>query len=98
MTTNRICADSGHLANLIGEALMLADQAVVCDIETHAYHAGLTTEGRFIWDLRPMVDPREAPDDVIEMATLAIGYARRRGLISQAGENEMLVVINRERA
>ncbi|MEY8688351.1 MAG: hypothetical protein AB9M53_00545 [Leptothrix sp. (in: b-proteobacteria)] len=35
------------------------------------------------WDTRPMLDPREQPDHVIDMATQALAYADACGLITR---------------
>lgn len=60
---------------------LLADQAAVADIETGGV-ATVDQHGRTWLDTRHMLDPREAPDQVIDMARIAIGYALHRGLAS----------------
>ena len=66
---------------LIGLAHRIADRAVVSDIET-AGVAETDAQGRRWYDTRPMLDPREQPDDFIEMTVQALTYAHERGLVS----------------
>ena len=58
----------------------LADRACITDIECHA-HAQTDAQGRKWWDTRPMVDPREQPDQAVDMNFEALAYAHQRGLI-----------------
>jgi hypothetical protein len=44
---------------LCGEAFAIADAAVVSDIETNAVLVGGRPDGRMLYDVRPMLDPRE---------------------------------------
>lgn len=60
----------------------LADQAAVCDIQSES-HGYVDADGRRWYDTRPMLDPREHADEVIDMARVAIDYALHRGLISR---------------
>lgn len=73
-----------HAVNAIRLAALahkLADRAVVSDIETEAIT--VTDEhGRRWYDTRPMLDPREMPDDFVEMIRQALVYAQQRGLTS----------------
>lgn len=76
----------------------IADAAVVADIETNAAHAGRSAEGRAIYDLRPLLDEREQPPEVIDMLHESLCYAFARGLITPAAGHSMqpitLVTIN----
>lgn len=58
----------------------LADAKVLDDIRKPAL-ATTDEHGRTWYDTRPMLDPREVPDDVAEMARQAIDYALHRGLV-----------------
>ena len=67
--------------HLLREALAIADSAVVADIECNAVAERM--EGGRWYDTRPMLDPREQPDDFIEMARQSIDYAVQRGLVER---------------
>lgn len=59
--------------------LRIADRAVVSDVETMGVpvqHA----DGRW-YDCRPMLDPREQPDSLVDMAREAIAWGLQRGLL-----------------
>jgi hypothetical protein len=72
----------------------LADRAVVSDIEAEA--APQTDEhGRKWYDTRPMLDPRELPDDFVEMNRQALEYAHQRGLVSPHPQHAHLVRITK---
>jgi hypothetical protein len=76
---------------------LLADQAAVADIESEGVP---TTDehGRTWYDTRPMLDPREVPDQVADMARLAINYALQRGLASPHPVHSYLLRITHGRA
>lgn len=58
----------------------IADQSVLCDIESNALP--FTDAQGVAWhDTSTMLDPREQPDAVIDMAREAIDYALNRGLV-----------------
>jgi hypothetical protein len=61
-------------------ALLLADRAVISDIECQGVR---DPDDRAVYDLRPMFDEREAPPDFIEMSRQAVLYAVWRGLIAR---------------
>jgi hypothetical protein len=83
-------------ADLIARALKIADAAVVSDIECNAVAAGRDDQGRELFDLRPMVDPREVPQEVQDMHQQAIDFALDRGLIVAHSKRYGLTVrINR---
>lgn len=67
--------------HLLREALAIADRAVLADIECEGVAEHM--EGHRWYDTRPMLDPRERPDDMIEMAAQAIDYAVQRGLVER---------------
>jgi len=73
-------------------AHQIADRAVVADIESECVAVADDT-GRGWWDTRVMLDPREMPDDFIEMARQAIEYAHQRGLIRSHPQHAHLVRI-----
>lgn len=87
MTHNHINAI--RLAEL---AHTLADRAVISDIECEGI-AETDAQGRKWYDTRPMIDPREQPDDAIEMALQALSYAHERGLIGPHPMHSHLVRI-----
>ena len=62
-------------------AYTLADRACIADIETECHV--LQADGVPWWDTRPMTDPRELPDDLVEMNTQALAYAELRGLFTR---------------
>jgi hypothetical protein len=74
---------------LLNEALLIADRAVISDIETECVVEVLHWQRWY--DTRPMLDPRERPDDLIEMARQAIEYAVRRGLVERHHAHAYLV-------
>lgn len=71
----------------------IADRAVVADIESEC-HAVPDEHGVGWWDTRTMLDPREMPDDFIEMARQTLAYADARGLIYRHPAQQHLVRIN----
>lgn len=86
-----------HAVNAIRLAELahkLADRAVVADIEGEGIPQ-TDEHGRTWYDTRPMLDPREQPDDNIEMSLQAISYAHERGLISQHPVDTHLVRITK---
>lgn len=66
----------------LGLALRIANRAAVEDIEANAIRVWTMTSGLW-YDVRPMLDPREASPEVIDMASEAIAYAAKSGLIEQ---------------
>lgn len=58
----------------------IADRAVIADIETEA-NAQTDEHGQRWYDTRPLLDPRELPDDWVEMNRQALEYAIGRGLV-----------------
>lgn len=73
-------------------AHLLADRAVVCDIESESYTL-VDPQGVTWYDTRPMRDPREVPDDFAEMARQAIDYALHRGLVAPHPQHAYLLRI-----
>jgi hypothetical protein len=76
-----ITYDPGAMQRL---SFAIADAAVVADIQTNAAAAGRAADGRTIYDLRPLLDPREQPDEVIDMVEQSLCYAWQRGLLQAA--------------
>lgn len=82
------------MSELVRRALMLADQAVIADIESEGF--GMHFEGMNWYDVRPMLDEREHSLQVIDMAREALEYARQRGLIARHPDHSHLVRIVRQ--
>lgn len=76
------------------DALDIADRAVVADIELFGVIAQRLQDGRPVYDTRPMLDPREHSDQVLEMARQALAYARDRGLVTELPGQPHLLAIN----
>lgn len=76
------------------QAFAIANRAVVSDIETEAVATtadfGSGTAAK-CWDTRPMLDPRECAPECIDMATEALAYAERCGLIERHPHQRYLV-------
>jgi hypothetical protein len=77
---------------LCGEAFAIADAAVVSDVETNAVLVGGLSDGRRLYDVRPMLDPREQPPEVIDMAQQAVNYGLARGILAQTEQAGVLAV------
>ena len=86
--------DAVNAIRLAALAHQLADRACISDIETEAI-AHTDEHGRKWHDTRPMLDPREMPDDFIEMNRQALDYAHQRGLISPHPQHAHLVRITK---
>jgi hypothetical protein len=87
-------SDAVNAIRLAALAHQLADRACIADIETEAI-AQTDAQGRKWHDTRPMLDPREMPDDCVEMNRQALDYARQRGLISPHPQHAHLVRITK---
>lgn len=82
-------------AQIVGSALALANDRVLTDIRSFAWRVQLEAPpcpGEW-WDVRPMLDPREITPLAVDMATLALQYARQAGLVYQHPVHEHLVCI-----
>jgi hypothetical protein len=86
--------DAVNAIRLAALAHQLADRACIADIETEAI-AQTDAQGRKWHDTRPMLDPREMPDDCVEMNRQALAYAHERGLISPHPQHAHLVRITK---
>lgn len=64
---------------LIRSALQIADQAVVCDIESEGRQIGAPSERR--WDVSAMFDENEHSPEFLDMAEQGIAYGVMRGLL-----------------
>ena len=62
-------------------AWRLADEAARADIETMSHR--VVIDGRPYWDTRPMLDPREHPEQVRDQAAIAIDHALDRKLFER---------------
>jgi hypothetical protein len=75
----------------------IADEAAIADIET-ACPQGQARDDVYElrWrDTRPMLDPREAPNAVLDMAERTLMYAEWRGLIVRCPGHPHLVRITK---
>jgi hypothetical protein len=77
---------------LAGEAFSIADAAVVSDIETNGISMGALPDGRRIYDVRPMLDPREQPPEVLDMVNQAVSYGMARGLLASTDQAGILAI------
>jgi hypothetical protein len=75
-------------------AHQLADRACITDIESEAPWQ-TDAQGRRWYDTRALLDPREMPDDFIEMNRQALAYAHERGLVMPHPQHAYLVRINK---
>jgi hypothetical protein len=74
----------------------LAEAYVVSDIESACTRTP-DEQRRWWWDTRVMLDPREQPDDVLEMNRQALDYAAERGLITRHPDKPHMVRITPRR-
>lgn len=81
-------------AELIRRSLLIADRAVVADIESNA-HSEILQSVRWC-DVRPMLDERELPLQCIDLNREALDYALMRGLIVRHPDHAHLVRITRQ--
>ena len=79
-------------AGLACIAMRIADAAVVADIESY----GVPIGGR-VYDVSPMLDPREHAPQVVDMAREAIDYALERGLVQRLPQDGHLRVVGADR-
>jgi hypothetical protein len=84
-TATRVVRDCRpqEVARHLSNAMRLADACVIADIECGGIPVGTDMGGLKLYDLRPMVDPREMPDTVVDMNRQAIDWALQRGLITR---------------
>lgn len=90
MTTS----DHPYTTALIRTALQIADQAVVCDIETEGRQIGAPSERR--WDVSAMFCEHEHSPEFLDMAQQAIGYGLVRGLLELDATRRWTVRILRD--
>ncbi len=70
-----------HLYAQLQRAVRIANEAVVCDIESNAYPIRSDC-GTVTWyDTQPMLDPREHGPEIIDMVSEAIQYGVESGLL-----------------
>jgi hypothetical protein len=79
---------------LVGMALALADRSVVCDVESEG-NLVVMPDGSRWWDIRPMFNPHEHCNEVIDMARQAVSYGLARGVLFGHPLHEHLVHIAR---
>ena len=77
---------------LLAESLAIANRAVIADIETEGVRVDLG-DGLRWYDTRPMFDPREHADEVIEMLRQAIAYAEAAGIAWRSADTPHLVCL-----
>ncbi len=75
---------------LLQQAMAIANRAVISDIETEGVRVDLG-DGQRWYDTRPMLDPRERCPDSIEMATQALDYAEKSGLVHRHADQRFLL-------
>ena len=75
------------------QAFSIANRAVREDLDNYAVPATVEWSGApaRCWDTRPMLDPREHAPEAIDMATDALGFAERSGLIERHPQCRYLV-------
>ncbi len=76
-------------------AHQLADDRTVTDIKS--YSVGTEIDGTRWLDTRPMTDPRERAPEAVDIAVVALAYARLRGLVHTHPEHAHLVRITPRR-
>jgi len=76
-------------AQLVQQAILIANRAVVEDLETYA--APVRLDGQLWHDTRPMLDPREHCPTSIDMAVQALQYAEASGLVTRHDDHRHLV-------
>lgn len=81
------------IAQSLRDSVALADRYVIADIESLARESGRTPNGRRVYDLRPLLDPREQCCQTLDMMSQAVRYAYARGLIAPAADHLHVVVI-----
>lgn len=61
---------------------LMAERAVVADIENEGLRIRVAPDHKpRVYDVRPMLDPRERCDFSVDMNGIALAYAEARGLI-----------------
>lgn len=87
-------SDTTFVAILIRSALQIADQAVLCDVETEGRQIGTPSERR--WDVSAMFDENEHSPEFIDMAEQGIAYGVMRGLLGMDTKRRWTVRILRD--
>ena len=67
---------------LVASALLLADRAVVCDVETEGIRL-VVPAGALVYDITAMFDSREHSPEFLDMASQGIAYGIARGLFER---------------
>jgi hypothetical protein len=92
-TTQRTVPIKDVAGSLLDQAYKLADMYVVMDIETNG--VSTTIDGQRHYDVRPWLDPHEQPGEFIDMATAAITYAAKRGLVTRHFQQPHMLRVQR---
>jgi hypothetical protein len=82
---------SGAMLSLVRQALELADEYVIADIESGGVRVGPPQDRR--WDVSAMFSPHEHAGVVIDMAEKAIAYAVARGLVQIEPERHTVRIL-----
>ena len=89
-----MCTDTPLTTLLIRSALQIADQAVLCDIESEGRLIGAPTERR--WDVSAMFNVNEHTPEFLDMAEQGIAYGLMRGLLEMDNTRPWTVRILRD--
>lgn len=95
VTPSFAAAQAVEYTQILGSACVLANDRVLSDIRSCAWRVQLDTPpcpGAW-FDVRPMLDAREYSASSVDMATLALQYARQVGLVYQHPVHAHLVCI-----
>jgi hypothetical protein len=83
--------------DLLKRAFLLANRAVVCDIES--YGVAVTLDQARWYDVSTMLDPREHCDETIAMLQEAIDYALHSGVaLAHPERPHLLRIVWRDRS
>lgn len=82
----------------LADAFAIADRAVVADIESEGVPFRFDPAAPAWYDTRPLLDQRERPPELVDMARQGLAYAYTRQLIQQHPVHKHLVRIIRHPA
>lgn len=86
----------GHssVALLTKQAFEIAGRAAEADIQSEAH--SVTLDGRTWWDVRPMLDRREHPAEVVDQSVEAIQFVIGCGLVGLHPQRPYLLAFERQ--
>jgi hypothetical protein len=87
MSTNRAPIFNASEAHLVSSAFLIANRAVVADIESNCIRVGAW------YDTRPMIDPREHAAEALDMAAELLRYGEAAGVIKRHPRQRYMVRI-----